>query len=90
MQAKNKHTGAIYFWIGFLIPTLLAGIGFFLIGVWPAGDGTVLIKEKRHYAPMTEEQIGTRFLSVASDTCAKEFADRIYETILSLHYVRSI
>ncbi len=53
-------------------------------------DGTVLIKGKRHYAPMTEEQIGTRFLSVASDTCGKEFADRIYETILSLEYVRSI
>ncbi len=52
MQAKKKHTGAIYFWIGFLIPTLLTAIGFVLIGVWPSGDGTVLIIDSLHqYLP---------------------------------------
>ena len=48
VQAKKKHTGAVYFWAGFLIPTLIAGIGFFLIGVWPSGDGTVLIIDSLH------------------------------------------
>ena len=52
VQAKKKHTGAVYFWAGFLIPTLIAGIGFFLIGVWPSGDGTVLIIDSLHqYLP---------------------------------------
>ena len=52
MQAKTKKTGAFYFWAGFLIPTLFAGIGFILIGVWPTGDGTVLIIDSLHqYLP---------------------------------------
>ncbi len=52
MQVKRKHTGAVYFWIGFLIPVLLAGTGFFLIGVWPSGDGTALIIDSLHqYLP---------------------------------------
>ena len=52
MQAKTKKTGAFYFWAGFLIPTLFAGIGFALIGVWPTGDGTVLIIDSLHqYLP---------------------------------------
>lgn len=52
VQAKKKHTGAVYFWAGFLIPTLIAGLGFFLIGVWPSGDGTVLIIDSLHqYLP---------------------------------------
>ena len=52
MQAKKNHSGAVYFWAGFLLPTLIAGIGFFLIGVWPSGDGTVLIIDSLHqYLP---------------------------------------
>lgn len=52
MQATRKHTGAFYFWIGLLVPTLLAGIGFIIIGIWPFGDGTALIIDSLHqYLP---------------------------------------
>ena len=52
MQASRRHKGAYYFWIGMLIPILLAGIGFIIIGVWPFGDGTVLIIDSLHqYLP---------------------------------------
>ena len=52
MHAKRRHTGAYYFWIGMLIPILLAGIGFIVIGIWPFGDGTVLIIDSLHqYLP---------------------------------------
>ena len=52
IQAKKNRSGAGYFWAGFLIPTLIAGIGFYLIGVWPSGDGTVLIIDSLHqYLP---------------------------------------
>lgn len=52
MQAARRHTGAYYFWIGMLIPLLLAGVGFIIIGVWPFGDGTVLIIDSLHqYLP---------------------------------------
>ena len=52
MQASRRHSGAYYFWIGMLIPILLAGTGFLLIGIWPFGDGTVLIIDSLHqYLP---------------------------------------
>ena len=52
MHASRRHTGAYYFWIGMLIPILLAGVGFILIGIWPFGDGTVLIIDSLHqYLP---------------------------------------
>ena len=52
MLSARKHTGAYYFWIGMLIPILLAGLGFILIGIWPFGDGTVLIIDSLHqYLP---------------------------------------
>ena len=56
IHGKKKHTGAVCFWAGFLIPAILAGIGFYLIGVWPAGDGTVLIIDSLHqYLPFYTE-----------------------------------
>ena len=46
------HKGAYYFGIGMLISTLLAGLGFILIGIWPFGDGTTLIIDSIHqYLP---------------------------------------
>ncbi len=52
MQATRKHTSAFYFWIGLLVPTVLAGIGFIVIGIWPFGDGTALIIDSLHqYLP---------------------------------------
>ena len=52
MQAARRHTGIYYFLIGMLIPIILAGIGFILIGIWPFGDGTVLIIDSLHqYLP---------------------------------------
>ena len=54
MHAKGRHTGTYYFWIGMLIPVLLAGIGFITIGIWPFGDGTVLIIDSLHqYLPIS-------------------------------------
>ena len=48
----GKHTGVRYFWIGFLISALFVMIGFIVIGVWPAGNGTVLIIDSLHqYLP---------------------------------------
>ena len=48
----GKHTGVRYFWIGFLISALFMLIGFIVIGVWPAGNGTVLIIDSLHqYLP---------------------------------------
>ena len=53
MHASRRHTGAYYFWIGMLIPILLAGIGFVIIGIWPFGDGTMLIIDSLHqYLPI--------------------------------------
>ena len=52
MNAARRHTGAYYFWIGMLIPILLAGMGFVIIGIWPFGDGTMLIIDSLHqYLP---------------------------------------
>ncbi len=52
MQKRGKYRGAFWFWMGVLIPVLLAMTGFILIGVWPAGDGTVLIIDSLHqYLP---------------------------------------
>ncbi len=52
MQGARKHTGVFYFWIGFLVSTVLAGIGFIIIGIWPFGDGTALIIDSLHqYLP---------------------------------------
>ena len=52
MKAAHRHTGAYYFFIGMLVPTILAGIGFIVIGLWPFGDGTALIIDSLHqYLP---------------------------------------
>ncbi len=50
--SRRRRTGVIYFLIGMLIPVILAGLGFIMIGVWPFGDGTVLIIDSLHqYLP---------------------------------------
>ena len=42
--------------IGMLIPTILAGAGFIVIGLWPFGDGTALIIDSLHqYLPFYTE-----------------------------------
>ena len=52
MQAVRRHTGKYYFLTGMLVSVILAGIGFIVIGVWPFGDGTVLIIDSLHqYLP---------------------------------------
>ncbi len=49
---KGKHPSISRFWIGFLISAVFMFIGFFAIGVWPFGDGTVLIIDSLHqYLP---------------------------------------
>ena len=52
MQKSHKHTGVYFFLIGMLIPVILAGIGFIIIGIWPFGNGTALIIDSLHqYLP---------------------------------------
>lgn len=52
MRQKEEISSARYFWLGFLVPTVLVLIGFIIIGVWPSGDGTVLIIDSLHqYLP---------------------------------------
>ncbi len=52
MQTARKHIGLLYFLIGLLVPTIIAGIGFIVIGIWPSGDGTALIIDSLHqYLP---------------------------------------
>lgn len=47
-----RRKSRFYFGMGFLIPMLAALVGFALIGVWPFGDGTVLIIDSLHqYLP---------------------------------------
>lgn len=49
---KKKHPATAIFWIGFLIPAVFMFIGYCAIGVWPMGDGTVLIIDSLHqYLP---------------------------------------
>ena len=56
MKAARRHTGVYYFLIGMLIPTILAGAGFIVIGLWPFGDGTALIIDSLHqYLPFYTE-----------------------------------
>lgn len=44
--------GALCFWLGFLIPAVVTLIGFAINGIWPFGDGTVLIIDSLHqYLP---------------------------------------
>ena len=51
-QRKAGKRSWFYFWMGFLIPMLTAFLGFALNGVWPFGDGTVLIIDSLHqYLP---------------------------------------
>lgn len=51
-QKKAGRRSRFYFWMGFLVPVLAALIGFAVIGVWPFGDGTVLIIDSLHqYLP---------------------------------------
>ena len=60
VQKRQKTKAALiagkksrfYFWMGFLIPALVTFAGFALNGVWPFGDGTVLIIDSLHqYLP---------------------------------------
>lgn len=49
---RKTGRGIFWFWIGFLIPAAFMLIGFITIGVWPFGDGTVLIIDSLHqYLP---------------------------------------
>ncbi len=49
---KKSSGGAICFWLGCLIPAAVTLLGFALNGVWPFGDGTVLIIDSLHqYLP---------------------------------------
>lgn len=48
----EKRRGAFYFWMGFFLPALLVFAGFAFNGVWPFGNGTVLIIDSLHqYLP---------------------------------------
>lgn len=50
LLARKKSR--FYFGMGFLIPALVTLVGFIIIGVWPFGDGTVLIIDSLHqYLP---------------------------------------
>ena len=52
MQGKRTKIGARYFWMGFFLPLTFTLIAFIMIGVWPFGDGTVLIIDSLHqYLP---------------------------------------
>lgn len=52
MQKKRKNRSARYFWLGFAVTAAFMFAGFIAIGVWPFGDGTVLIIDSLHqYLP---------------------------------------
>lgn len=51
-SGDRRRGGAFYFWMGFLIPSLIVLAGFIAIKIWPSGDGIVLIIDSLHqYLP---------------------------------------
>lgn len=51
-QKQDRKRSMFYFWMGFFLPALVTLVGFALNGVWPFGDGTVLIIDSLHqYLP---------------------------------------
>ena len=54
-KTKQRHKlsrGALYFWLGLLVPALTVLAGYMVIKVWPFGDGTALIIDSLHqYLP---------------------------------------
>lgn len=51
-SSAEQKRARLYFAAGFLIPVIIAGIGFAVMGVWPFGDKTVLIIDSLHqYLP---------------------------------------
>lgn len=51
-QQAGRRQSRRFFWAGFLLAVLVAGIGFACLGVWPFGDKTVLIIDSLHqYLP---------------------------------------
>lgn len=65
---QEKRRSRFYFGMGFLIPALITLLGFALNGVWPFGDGTVLIIDSLHqylpfYTDLHEKLVNMESLS---------------------------